>query len=310
MSDLSISDQLIHTTVRLGTVSKSGTSGSGTGFITRLCEAGDRHIPVIVTNWHVVEGTKQMHFCMTMTDDAGKPKYGSHETVVMDDPESMWARHPNYPEVDLAVLPIAPVLSMFSNKGLRPFFRSFDAQTIADESFFNDLVAVEDVLMIGYPSGLWDDQNNLPIVRRGITATPPAIAFTKRRQFVIDCACFPGSSGSPVVLYNAGGFVSKNGGMMLGNPRVKLLGVLYAGPRYTAEGEIKIIPDPTAAKAVSLSPMHINLGYCIRATEIKAFEVMFAPFAPADKIEPPTSALSSTPTSDNEKASSKQNSAS
>lgn len=209
MSHESIPDQLIHTTVRLETTNAHGVRGSGTGFILQICKTEDGYIPVVVTNWHVVEGAKTMSFCMTIADDTGRPKFGAYESVTMDNPETMWSRHPDYPAVDLAVLPIAPVLEMFSNKGTKPYFRAFDPSSVADEAYLTDLVAVEDVIMIGYPQGLWDDHNNLPIVRRGITATPPAIRFKNKAEFVIDCACFPGSSGSPVILYNMGGHIAK-----------------------------------------------------------------------------------------------------
>src|SRR5439155_8993915 len=60
--------------------------------------------------------------------------------------------------------------------------------------------AVEDIVMVGYPSGLWDSTNNYPLVRRGITASHPGIDFEGKPQIAIDMACFEGSSGSPVLL--------------------------------------------------------------------------------------------------------------
>ena len=166
---------------------------------------------------------------------------------------------------------------------MTPYYRGFDDSSIASNQFFSDLVAVEDILMIGYPNGLWDDCNNLPLVRRGITASPAAVSFRGRSEFVIDCACFPGSSGSPVVLYNIGSHIKKGAGLQIGQGRVKLLGVLYAGPRYTAEGEVQVIPVPTSSRVVSRSPLHINLGYCIRASELTAFEEHFAPLMAAER---------------------------
>lgn len=52
--------------------------------------------------------------------------------------------------------------------------------------------------MVGYPDGIWDEFNNQPIVRRGITATHPKNDFNGKGEFLIDAVCFPGSSGSPV----------------------------------------------------------------------------------------------------------------
>ena len=58
---------------------------------------------------------------------------------------------------------------------------------------------VEDVLMIGYPNGLWDTTHNMPIIRRGTIATDIKLDYNEKKEFVIDAACFPGSSGSPVL---------------------------------------------------------------------------------------------------------------
>jgi hypothetical protein len=69
---------------------------------------------------------------------------------------------------------------------------------------------------------------------------------------MVDLACFPGSSGSPVFLFNIGSFPHRAGGFVIGN-RIKLLGILYAGPQFTAEGEIKVVNVPTQHKAIALS---------------------------------------------------------
>ena len=129
---------------------------------------------------------------------------------------------------------------------------------------------MEDVVMVGYPNGLWDDFNNLPLFRRGITAAHPAIDFGGRALGVIDAACFPGSSGSPVLLFNRGLWQDKRGTTHGGNMRVKLLGVLAQGPQLLAEGQIVVRELPVAHQLNSVTPMMINLGYYIKAREITA----------------------------------------
>ena len=145
---------------------------------------------------------------------------------------------------------------------------------IADSSFLSELNAVENILMVGYPNGLWDSKNNLPLFRTGITATPPFIDYEHKPEFIIDCACFTGSSGSPIFLVNEGSYSKKGGGITIGN-RFKLLGVLYAGPQQEAEGDIKIIPIPTVSKGKAIIEMPINLGYCIKADQLLYFENYF-----------------------------------
>jgi hypothetical protein len=89
---------------------------------------------------------------------------------------------------------------------------------------------------------------------------------------MIDAACFPGSSGSPVFLFNIGGWASKQGGMVIGGARIKLLGALYAGPQHTATGEIQIVNVPTQQTPVAISRIPNNLGLIIKAQRILEFD--------------------------------------
>jgi hypothetical protein len=88
---------------------------------------------------------------------------------------------------------------------------------------------------------------------------------------MIDAACFPGSSGSPVFLYSNGSYVTKSGSSVLGR-RFFFLGILYAGPQYTDNGEIKIkiIPDRTDTSVTTNIP--INLGNVIRSSKLLDYE--------------------------------------
>ena len=271
---MSIADQLIHTTVRIETQSITG-AGSGTGFFVNICELNSSSVPLLVTNKHVISGAVSGQFHLTVKKSGcDEPDIGNHVAVPVADFEQHWVLHPD-PDVDLAVFPIAPVLEWLKGKGHDPYYKSYTSDLIADDLFEAQLSAVEDVVMVGYPNGLWDSKHNLPIVRRGITATAPYVNFEGRPQFVIDCACFPGSSGSPVLLLNSGGYVDKQGNTNLGPTRFKLLGILWGGPQFMATGEIKTVPVPTSTQQVSLSRIPINLGYCIKASQLRWFEIHF-----------------------------------
>lgn len=54
--------------------------------------------------------------------------------------------------------------------------------------------------MVGYPIGLADARNNYPIFRKGYTAAHPAVDFNEDGIGLVDMACFPGSSGSPIYI--------------------------------------------------------------------------------------------------------------
>jgi len=123
--------------------------------------------------------------------------------------------------------------------------------------------------MVGYPIGLWDENNNLPIFRRGVTATHPSIDFKGKKEFLIDVAAFPGSSGSPILLLNESGIYhdKKQKANVVGQ-RIVFLGVLYAGPQMTAEGEIVVRDIPTHRQIFAQVPLMINLGCVIKAGEV------------------------------------------
>ncbi len=271
---LSYTEQLAHITVRIEVVFKDGQTGSGTGFFFKLKDTESSYIPVVVTNRHVVQNTAQGYFTLTLKRDDGAPEIGKHKRIRIDEFETHWKMHPDK-NVDLAIMPIAPLLRAAANDGIEFFYKSFRAADVAMSSYREELTAVEPVLMVGYPVGLWDEKNNFPIFRSGITATHPARDYNGRSEFMIDVACFPGSSGSPVILYNMGNYVDKSGNTIIGGNRVKFLGVLWGGPQFTATGEVKVVEVPTRTIPVAETQIPSNLGYVIRAERILEFEQYF-----------------------------------
>ncbi len=125
------------------------------------------------------------------------------------------------------------------------------------------LPVIMSVMMIGYPNGLWDEANGLPIIRQGSTASHPAIPFDGRDEVVLDMACFPRSSGSPIVMHDPKYFSSM--------PR--FIGILYAGPQIDNEGQVLVskIPTSTNNQVSVLTMMH--LGYAIKSNVLHEFLV-------------------------------------
>lgn len=170
------------------------------------------------------------------------------------------------------MFPVAPLLQQAEDAGLKVFFQALQESLIPTPEVLADLGGIEDITMIGYPNGIWDQQNNMPIVRRGITATNPKLDYDGLPVFVIDCACFPGSSGSPVLIFNQGAYTDAHGNMNLGAGRVLLLGVLYAGPQHIAEGEVRTINVPLQQIPIALSRIPNNLGFVVKSQRILDFK--------------------------------------
>jgi hypothetical protein len=235
-----------------------------------MFQTANSFIPVIVTNKHVVKDSTIGRFHITLASEDGTPKYGSHIQIELDDFEKRWIGHPD-PNVDLAVTLCGPILNEMKETDKKPFFKSLSQTLIQSDNSLKNLNSVEEITMVGYPNGIWDSINNIPIVRRGITATPIYLDYAGKKEFVIDAACFPGSSGSPVFILNEGSFSDKNSGLIAGN-RLIFVGILYAGPQMTTQGDIIVVDVPTDQKAFSLSKLMINLGYCIKASRVVEFE--------------------------------------
>jgi len=269
---LSPSEQLAFVTTRIQSETNSGKVSIGTGFFFSFKLNENEHIPIIVTNCHVIEDSRRGIFQLTRANDKGNPMIGKFENIIIDGFEQLWLRHPNR-AVDLCVMPLAPLLRKAQKKNKQFFFRTLNEDLLPNQQLLAELTALEEILMIGYPVGIWDSVNNMPVFRRGITATHPNFDYEGREEFLIDVACFPGSSGSPVLLYNLGSYESRQGGTVIGT-RISLLGILYAGPKYTIEGEIKVVPIPTQMTPVPVSNIPINLGFVIKAKKLLDFKSM------------------------------------
>jgi hypothetical protein len=131
--------------------------------------------------------------------------------------------------------------------------------------------------MVGYPIGLWDTHNNRPIFRKGITATQPGLPYNGKKEFLVDIAALPGSSGSPIFLYKEGlNVVNSVGNKLAGrDDKFFFIGVLYGGPMYNAKGEIKIQNVPTTNDPKVTLRIPTNLGLVISSEELLEFEKVF-----------------------------------
>lgn len=271
--NLTISEQLMYSTIRIECTDRNGNISTGTGFFFNFLEnpVDKTGIPAIITNKHVVENSVTGKLLFTLSDDQGNPLDQNHDAFIIGNFQTNWYFHPD-PEVDLCVLPISSIIVEMLKENKMPFFRSLDKSLIPTAEIMQELNAMEELVMIGYPNGIWDSVNNQPILRRGITATHPNKDYLGKKEFMVDMACFPGSSGSPVLVFNPNGYQDKNGNIYMGTSRVLLMGVLYAGPQHTATGEIEVVTVPTRQVPMSILRIPNNLGMIIKSERILELE--------------------------------------
>lgn len=67
--------------------------------------------------------------------------------------EQSWFMHPD-PSVDLCVMPFEPLRRQAEILGREVFCCPLDEAFIADQQTLENLAALEDVVMVGYPIGL------------------------------------------------------------------------------------------------------------------------------------------------------------
>lgn len=255
---------LYHTTVKIIT-----DIGSGTGFFFAF--KGLRNfkdfMPVLITNKHVIEGGKKCSLVFNIADENMRPKYnGQNITLEFENFFELAMYHPDK-DVDLCILPIGNILSQLSKAGIQPYLQFLVEDMIWNKPMTQYMWPIEDIKMVGYPNGIADAYNNMPIMRTGVTATPIKLDYNGKEEFLIDCACFPGSSGSPV-------FVHKQNYRLFGlfnrKNLIFLAGILYAGPQHIATGEI--VMQPIQNKPMSIVSIPNNLGCVIKAYKIFDFK--------------------------------------
>lgn len=258
---------LTHLTLHLTIKTRDGAEHSGTGFLLGYEQPDGQSKLFCVTNRHVLEGAVVCSAPITLQNLQGYPAYGKKHFIYIEDIAETAIFHPDS-NIDLAAFPIQDVINRMIFDGNRPFFRVFNRKDIPNKTTFANIDTAADVLMIGYPNSLWDENNNLPIVRRGITATSPSLDFNGLPQFVIDCACFPGSSGSPIFTYQTGIFQDGENIVMPSGPRIELIGILFAGPQIAINGQIVPKAIPTSLSYAVQSSAMMHLGFCIKSTEL------------------------------------------
>jgi len=250
-------DVLVRSTVRIEGMLDGRVTQYGSGVLMAyyVGEGQSSFMLIVVTNKHVVKGADQVRYTIQSKQD--RIPIRSHV------PAGSIVHHPN-PDIDLCVLPVPDALAKaeFHNAA---FISSRDIYSVEQLA---DLTAIENVIMIGYPNGLIDQSNLYPIARKGITATPAFADHNGAPEFMIDCACFPGSSGSPVFILDQGYYTDKNNDFQFGKTRFGLLGFMYAGPVLNQIGKVVAQAPPDDLADMVEVPLMMNLGYVVKANQL------------------------------------------
>lgn len=256
-------ENLIFTTVRIETALKNGGRSTGTGFVFNY-EHNDKHFLFIVSNKHVVKDAIEGRLEFNLKKD-GEPDLGNKYTLTITDFENIWIGHPDT-DIDVDITPFVPILNELKKVNVDIYYRAIPASLIPSENITREIDAVEDIIFIGYPNGIYDKKNLLPIVRKGITATPANIDFEGQPTFVIDASIFPGSSGSPVFICNVGSYTKKGTNDLFAGTRLMFLGIVASVFIKQDINTLEVVTIPAKDVPIVKTNQMIDLGVVFKSS--------------------------------------------
>ena len=237
---------------------------SGTGFlIGRRVGDADQWRSFLVTNKHVLsekpaKRAAMQELLLHVNVERGSGLTAEAVAYPLNDARGSRVREHPDPAVDVLAIDAVPLFN--GVQGLSNKFVPEDWFATADKRAQLEITAGEEIVTVGYPSGIRQGRSNFPLIRQGIIASrlgeelheeqrDSAGNCRKRvtRGFLIDGATIPGSSGSPVVLKPVTGRYQGNA-ILLSSARALLIGIV---------AETRFAPIPFGVSAI---PSFAGLG--------------------------------------------------
>jgi hypothetical protein len=271
-----IQEQIAQTTIRLK-VKIEGKQYIGTGFFYQF-EKNNIKKKFIVTNRHIAENADSTEFTFNRAAN-GNPLYGDKITYKISKNELKWIGHPDK-KIDLSILDLDIIENDAAQKGFPIFIRVISEGLIPNDSIWKTFTYLEDIVMVGYPNGIIDEQNNLPIFRTGVTASQPKLDVNNKPEFITDISTFGGSSGSPIFL--------RKKKIKLTNPEPNKISwnnteeFYFIGIHYKSEyfnqalgkNESLSISDLDIESSPKTIKIPLNIGYAIKSSELEKFKLV------------------------------------
>lgn len=263
MAALSIAEALLYSVIRITAYNGTSPLSYGTGFLFNASLSGDRSVICLMTNKHVVKDADSVEVSLHRADPTADLKEKPQPVTIRINLPGSVIDHPE-DEVDLCAINVSAEVEAYRKAGTPLYIMAANEGDIPKIGEWGSFDAIEEVVMIGCPNGIYDEVSKLPIARRGITATPLVNNYGGNAEFMVDMACFPGSSGSPIFVYNRDGYLDRaTNTLNMGSARIRLVGVLYSGPQIDARGHITM----AAPSTVSVKNM-MHLGLALKASRV------------------------------------------
>lgn len=277
-----IEHALARSTVRLAAgPSATELLSTGTGFFYKVLHKDTNLAKVLIlTNKHVLRGAAVVEFVLSYATSLADLD-AEHQPVGRVDERVIWPlsgnliSHPDA-DTDLCAIDITVPYSHVLNAGKQLRSMCVDSTWLRGPEDRKILRDIEQVLVIGYPAGLWDSHNNMPIARLGTTATHPLARYLGKHNFLIDVAAFQGSSGSPVFTYETPMFRQPDGSFTPGT-KVGLVGIVWGVIERTTSGELRAIEIPSGLVNIPILQTSLNLAIALNADAVREIDDLLLP---------------------------------
>lgn len=277
-----IEHALVRNTVQLRAgASVDQLTSTGTGFLYQVTHPTTNQAKVLIlTNKHVVRGASVVRFVLSSApsvgdlDDAHQPVGRNDHPIVLDLSANLLP-HPD-PDIDLCGIDITVPYGQLLQAGRQLRSMNITSDWLLSTADRKSLPDIQQVLVIGYPSGLWDSHNNMPIARRGTTATHALARYAGKRNFLVDVAAFQGSSGSPVFAYESPMFRQSDGSFSPGT-KAAFLGIVWGVIERTTLGELRVVEIPSAMTQVPALQTSLNLAIALHADVVRDIDELIFP---------------------------------
>lgn len=193
MTQISFEHEIAYIAARINIELPNERPSIGTGFFYRafLNDGTNRSITLLISNKHVFRNPQgRLVISLNRKKEDGTPELGNIRIFDQVGFEGGYFPHPD-PAVDLACVNVSGITHTDA------FFQCLH-DSFLQPIDYEKVVPSSDVIFVGYPEGLYDPVNNLPLIRKGSIASIPNVDFNGKGQIIIDAQIFPGSSGSPV----------------------------------------------------------------------------------------------------------------
>lgn len=207
--------------VRIKLVRGEEEFGTATGFF--FAKEGRIYL---VTNRHVARSDRRdvqpTHFRIQLhetADDLGQNQWVS--VPLFDESEKPRWLEDKTSDSDVLCLEVEEVRKLAAEKAIAISALS-EADFVPEDLEFE---LGQELLVIGYPRGYYDEAHNLPVIRYATLASPYPIPFQGKPLALIDANLHPGTSGSPVILKPTSVPMWSRGMDPLSRRRVYLIGV-------------------------------------------------------------------------------------